>query len=53
MLIALLPVIFAIVGALAFAMSKNPDVKELGRLLFAAGAFAVCFTLAGRMIHLL
>ena len=42
----IVPVVFAILGALAYALSANPKIQELGRLLFAAGVFAIAFNLA-------
>jgi Na+/phosphate symporter len=47
MMTAILPLVIAIVGALAYALSANPKVQELGRLLFAAGVFALAFALSG------
>jgi Na+/phosphate symporter len=44
---AILPLVLAVVGALAFALSANTKVQELGRLLFAAGVFSLAFVLAG------
>ncbi len=49
---ALLPVIAAILGALLYALSANPKLQELGRLLFAAAVFALMFAFAGRTTHL-
>jgi Na+/phosphate symporter len=46
MMTAILPLVIAIVGALAYALSANPKVQELGRLLFAAGVFALAFALS-------
>jgi uncharacterized membrane protein len=47
MLVTIIPILFAILGALAYALSANPKIQELGRLLFAAGVFALAFNLAG------
>jgi hypothetical protein len=44
---AIIPFVFAVLGALAYALSANPKIQELGRLLFAAGVFALAFNLAG------
>jgi hypothetical protein len=44
----LIPIAFAILGALAYALSTNPKIAELGRLLFAAGVFALAFNLAAK-----
>jgi Na+/phosphate symporter len=46
MMTMLIPLAFAIVGALIYALSANPKLQELGRLLFAAGVFALAFSLA-------
>jgi positive regulator of sigma E activity len=43
---AIVPLVFMIVGALAYALSANVKIQEMGRLLFAAGAFALAFALA-------
>jgi hypothetical protein len=48
MFTAIIPLVMAILGALAYALSANPKVAELGRLLFAAGVFALAFNLAGK-----
>ena len=44
------PLVFMVVGALAYALAANPKIQELGRLLFMAGAFALAFLLAGQKI---
>jgi len=46
----IIPLVMAIAGALAYALSANPKVAELGRLLFAAGVFALAFALAGKVL---
>ena len=53
MLIAALPVIVLLLGLLAYALSANPKVAELGRLSFFAGLLAVCVAAAERMVRLL
>jgi hypothetical protein len=52
MLIASLCVIIGIAGALVYALSKNTEVKEMGRLSFAAGIFAICFQTAAKLVIL-
>jgi len=47
---AIIPIVMAILGALAYALSANAKVQELGRLLFAAGVFALAFALAGKVL---
>jgi len=48
----LLPVLLAIVGALIYALAANPKAAELGRLMCAAGLFALAFLLAGKGVTL-
>jgi hypothetical protein len=50
MFIAIVPVVFMLVGGIAYFVSANTYIKELGRLLFAAGAFALAFALSGKTI---
>lgn len=52
MLTTLIPVLMAIVGALMYALASNPKLAELGRLLFAAGCFALAFAYAGHGVTL-
>lgn len=39
----ILPLVLALVGAAIYILSQNVKAAELGRLLFLAGMFAVCF----------
>ena len=40
-MIILLPLLFALVGLLMFVMAhQNPDVKEVGRIMFFCGLLA-------------
>lgn len=52
MLSAVYPLVLMLVGAAAYILATNPKVQELARLLFAAGAFALAFELAGRSLAL-
>ena len=45
-MIALIPVLLCVVGALLYALSSNPKIEELGRITFAAGIFAIAFNFA-------
>lgn len=45
------PVVFAIGGALAFALSSNAKLAELGKIVFFVGAFWLCHALSGRALH--
>ncbi len=53
MLIAVIPLIAAVVGALLYALSTSPKVAELGRLTFATGMLALLIGLASKTIKLL
>lgn len=44
-MIVLLPVLIALVGLLMYALSANPKVSEIGRIMFFAGLLA--FLLVG------
>lgn len=46
MLIAVWPLVIAVVGALVYALSSNPKAAELGRLIFFCGFFWLVYTLA-------
>jgi len=48
----LVPVIAGIVGLLMYALSANPKVAEIGKILFAACCFALMFAFATRGVHL-
>ena len=50
MVIAIVPILLCVVGALVYALSSNGKLQELGRLLFAAGAFALAFSYASRTV---
>ncbi len=50
---ALVPVLALVAGALMYALSTNAKLAELGRVLFAAGAFALCFAFAGKVVGIL
>jgi hypothetical protein len=41
MAVLIIPFAMLVIGALMYALSANPKLAELGRLLFAAGAFGI------------
>lgn len=45
-IIAIVPLVLALIGAVLYVVSSNPKVQELGRILFAAGVFAFAFAFA-------
>lgn len=53
MLIAIVPLVVAIIGLLVYALSANPKVAELGRLAFACGLLVTLFAMAGHTVRLL
>lgn len=46
------PALVAVVGLVAYAISSNAKVSELGRIAFFCGLFVVCWVLAQARIHL-
>jgi Na+/phosphate symporter len=46
MVTALIPFVIAAVGAVLYLVSTRAELKEIGRLVFAAGMFALAFSLA-------
>lgn len=51
MLSAIVPLIFAIVGLLMYALASNPKLIEIGRLLFATSWLVTMFVAAQHTIH--
>jgi hypothetical protein len=47
MILATIPALAALVGVLMYALSANPKLAEIGRLLFFAGIFVVLLALQG------
>lgn len=52
-MIAFVPVLAIILGALVYALSTNAKVAELGRLTFGAGVLVLVYTLAGHTVSVL
>lgn len=52
-MILYVPLLMGIVGVLMYALSSNQKLVEIGRLLFAAAAFAYAFALAGHVTRVL
>jgi len=42
-LILFLPAIVALAGFVVYKVAKDAKYQELGRIMFAAGMFAICF----------
>lgn len=52
MLIAIVPLLMLVLGALTYALASNPKVAELGRLCAMAALFALAFAYAGHAVSL-
>ena len=53
MIIILYPLAFAVAGLVIFLLStKNPDAKEIGRLIFFCGLFVLVWILAEGKVRL-
>jgi hypothetical protein len=50
MAIIIVPVIVAVVGALMYALSANPKLQEIGRLLFFCGALISVWVAANHAV---
>jgi Na+/phosphate symporter len=48
-----LSLLVALVGVLAYALSTNPKVQEIGRLSFACGLLAFLFHFTGPSVGVL
>ena len=48
----LIPALVLILGMLAYALSANPKVQELGRLAFLCGLLVTLWTVASHAIKL-
>lgn len=52
-MIAYLPLLFAVIGALVYALASSGKVAELGRIAFFAGFLVTMWTLAGHTVRLM
>jgi hypothetical protein len=48
-----LSLLVALAGVLAYALSANPKIQEIGRLAYACGLLAFLLVGAGRLLQLL
>ncbi len=48
-----LSLLCALVGILMYALSANPKLAEIGRLLFFAGTLAFLLVTAGRFLNVI
>jgi len=52
MLIAIWPLVIAVIGALVYALAGNAKATELGRITFACGMLWLVYSLVGHTMHL-
>lgn len=52
-MIALVPILAAVVGALLYALTANPKLAELGRITFGCGLLVSLFVLAQHTVRLI
>jgi Na+/phosphate symporter len=50
MMTMLIPIVFILAGVVLYFATTNVKLQEIGRLLFAAGSFALAFSLAGKTL---
>ena len=50
---ALVPIVAIFVGGAVYLIPGTGKAGELGRIAFAAGAFALCFAFAGKFVGIL
>ncbi len=53
MLVALLPLLVALVGLVVYALASNGKAQEIGRLMFACGLLATLLVVARTTVRLL
>lgn len=52
-MIAYIPLLFAVVGVLMYALATNPKIQEIGRIMFACGWLVTMFVLSGHTLRIL
>lgn len=52
MVIAIIPLIIAVIGLLMYALAANPKVQEAGRLVFFAGIFVLTWVFAKQTVSI-
>ncbi len=50
--IAIVPLLVCILGALVYALAANPKASEMGRLAYFAGLFVTLLVLATHVVKL-
>ena len=52
MVTIIIPALMAVLGAAVYLFATNPKIAELGKVLCAAGLFAVAFAASGRTLSI-
>jgi hypothetical protein len=52
MIIAVAPLVLAIVGLLVWVMAANPKASEAGKILFFCGVLALALSFSGKSFHI-
>jgi hypothetical protein len=53
MALLLVPVLFALVGVLMYALSANPKLCEIGRIMFWSGLIVALWAVAGERVRVM
>jgi hypothetical protein len=51
MVVALIPLLVAVVGALVYALAANPKLQEMGRIAYFVGLLWLVYDFATRVVH--
>lgn len=52
MMIAIFPLVVAVVGALVYALASNTKAAELGRIAYFVGLLWLVYTAMSKTVHL-
>lgn len=52
MLIAIIPLIIALIGILMYALCANPKLVRIGEIMFFCGMFVITWVLAKATVHI-
>lgn len=52
MMIAVWPLVIAVIGALVYALASNTKAAELGRIVFMCGFFWLVYSLVGHSLKI-
>jgi Na+/phosphate symporter len=52
MIIATVPLLVCVIGALIYALTTRAELKEMGRLMFACGLLVALFVAAKHVVNI-